>query len=79
MLSIAIAQIRSIADCTHNLQLCTSLALQASRQGAEVVFYPECSDIVFSQDYDKEGERKDPKNIRKFVEGMRAVAREVGG
>ncbi len=79
MLDIAIVQFTSTADVHRNLAICRSLAQRAADHGAEAVFYPECADIVFDENYDKEGERRDPKNIKAFVEGMREAAKEVRG
>jgi len=76
MIHIAIAQICSKSDCAHNLQICTAVIKRAAQKNTEIVFFPECTDIVFAPDYDKEGERENPTNINHFLEGIRNLAKE---
>lgn len=78
MLKIAIAQIKSVSDCYKNLALCKAVARRAAEAHAEIVFFPECADIVFGPDYDKEAEVKNPKNVDAYLEGMRSTAKELG-
>ncbi|KAJ1926026.1 Carbon-nitrogen hydrolase [Tieghemiomyces parasiticus] len=46
MVLAAVAQIRSTADVTRNVDVCVGIINQASRKGAKVVFLPEASDFI---------------------------------
>lgn len=77
-MKIAIAQICSTDDVEHNVRVSEEVAKRAAVADAEIVFFPECADIVFSPDYDVKKERKELKDTGKYVEEMKRIAKETG-
>jgi hypothetical protein len=78
-MKIAIAQMTSKADPEGNFKVCEQMARQAAKNGAEMVFWPESTDIIFDEDYPKEEERKDydGSRLKVFVDKMAGLAKEV--
>ena len=78
-MKVAIAQMTSKADPEGNFEVCQQMARKAAKNGAEMVFWPESTDIIFDGDYPKEDERKDYENsrLKKFVDNMSELAKEV--
>jgi predicted amidohydrolase len=78
-MKVAIAQMTSKASPEHNFSVCEKMAKQAAKNGAEMVFWPESTDIIFDGDYPKEEERADYEGsrLKKFVDQMSGLAKEV--
>lgn len=69
----------SKADPERNFEVCQQMARKAAKNGAEMVFWPESTDIIFDSSYPKEEERKDydSSRLKKFVNNMSELAKEV--
>ena len=78
-MKVAIAQMTSKASPEHNFSVCEKMAKRAAKNGAEMVFWPESTDIIFDGDYPKEEERADYEGsrLKKFVDQMSGLAKEV--
>lgn len=78
IMKIALAQICSTDDVQHNIRVSEQVAKRAAAANAEIVFFPECADIVFSPDYDVKRERKELKDTARYVGEMKRIAKETG-
>jgi hypothetical protein len=78
-MKVAIAQMTSKATPEGNFEVCRKMAHKAAANGAEMVFWPESTDVIFDDDYPKEEERKkyDESRLKKFVDQMAGLAKEV--
>jgi len=78
-MKVAIAQMTSKATPEGNFEVCRKMAHKAAGNGAEMVFWPESTDIIFDDDYPKEEERKnyDESRLKKFIDQMAGLAKEV--
>lgn len=78
-MKVAIAQMTSKASPEHNFSVCEKMAKRAAKNGAEMVFWPESTDIIFDGDYPKEEERADYEGsrLKRFVDQMSGLAKEV--
>jgi hypothetical protein len=79
IMKVAIAQMTSKASPEHNFSVCEKMAKRAAKNGAEMVFWPESTDIIFDGDYPKEEERADYEGsrLKKFVDQMSGLAKEA--
>jgi predicted amidohydrolase len=75
-MKVAIAQITSIPDPERNLRLCRRIIQKAVAKGAELVVFPESSDVIFGPGCESEDERKDLKRTTAFIDGMKEAAKE---
>jgi predicted amidohydrolase len=77
-MKIAIAQITSRPSPERNLAICRRIIRQAAANGAELVAFPESSDVIFGPGCESEDERKECKRTGAFRDGMRDAAKEYG-
>ncbi|KAJ9111060.1 hypothetical protein QFC19_001258 [Naganishia cerealis] len=77
-MKVAIAQITSIPNPERNLRLCRTIIQKAAAQGAELVAFPESSDVIFGPGCESEDERKELKRTKAFIDGMGLAAKENG-
>lgn len=75
-MKVAIAQITSIPDPARNLRLCRRIIQKAAAKGAELVVFPESSDVIFGPGCESEDERKELKRTTAFRDGMKEAAKE---
>ncbi|KAJ9094948.1 hypothetical protein QFC21_005740 [Naganishia friedmannii] len=75
-MKVAIAQITSIPKPERNLRLCRKIIQKAAANGAELVAFPESSDVIFGPGCESADERKELKRTRAFREGMGQAAKE---
>jgi predicted amidohydrolase len=75
-MKVAIAQITSIPDPERNLRLCRRIIQKAVAKGAELVVFPESSDVIFGPGCESDEERKELKRTTAFRNGMKEAAKE---
>lgn len=75
-MKVAIAQITSIPNPERNLRLCRKIVAKAAANGAELVAFPESSDVIFGPGCESADERKELKRTKAFRDGMGQAAKE---
>ncbi|WVR05297.1 hypothetical protein IAU60_002311 [Kwoniella sp. DSM 27419] len=75
--TIAVAQIRSTADPTHNLEISRNIIRKAHAAGARAIFLPEAADFI-NQSFEESRRLSPPLARHPYTLGLQETAKELG-